>query len=97
MPITNPKSVRISEASRPSIPLAVNFAKSSSAASVSSTFITFVSAIPKVKAFVVAAVPNSKVALAVAASTSSIKVAPKVETFAAGNAASAVIPCAAVA
>ena len=45
----------------------------------------------------VAAVPNSKVALAVAASASSIKVAPKVETFAAGNAASAVTPCAAVA
>ena len=55
------------------------------------------SSIPKVKTSVAAAVPNPNVVLAVAASASSINVLPNIETLAAGNAASAVTPCAAVA
>ena len=97
-PITNPKSVFNSVALLPSIPSAVNFAKSSSAAPpVWSTLSELVSSIPKVKTSVAAAVPNPNVVLAVAASASSINVLPNIETLAAGNAASAVTPCAAVA
>ena len=46
---------------------------------------------------VVAAVPSPSVVLAVAASKSSINVSPNSLTLAAGNALSAVAPCAAVA
>ena len=54
-------------------------------------------AVAKVDLSSIAAVPKPKVALAVPASTSSTKVAPKVLTLDPGKALSALIPCAAVA